>query len=87
MTNRKNRVPVIKVAKRTAVTPRIHSDEPKLVDVATDPTLPLKLEMTAWETAFNAVVLLPMAIAMFVGAAPLVVANAFSRKPAAGVTI
>jgi hypothetical protein len=86
MTNRKNRVSVLKVAKHKVVSPRIHADEPKFVDVATDPTLPLKLEMTAWETAFNAVVLLPMAIVMFVGAAPLVVANALTHKPA-GVTI
>ena len=86
MTSRKNRASVIKVAKRMAATPRSHSDETKLVDIATDPTLPLKLEMTAWETAFNAVVLLPMAIVMFVGAAPLVVANALTHKPA-GVTI
>jgi hypothetical protein len=85
MTNRKNRVPVLNVAKRRAATPRIHADEPKFLEVATDPTLPLKLEMTAWETAFNAVVLLPMAIVMFVGAAPLVLANALTHKPA-GVT-
>jgi hypothetical protein len=87
MTNRKNRVSVVKVGQRQAATQRTLSNEPKLADVVTDPTLPLKLEMTAWETAFNALVLLPMAVAMFVGAAPLVVANAFSHKHGAGVTI
>jgi len=86
MTKRKNRVPLVKVIKPGPSKTGTHSDEPKLIDVATDPTLPLKLEMTVWETAFNALVLLPMAVTMFVGAAPLVVANAFSHKPAAGVT-
>ena len=85
MTNRKNRVPLAKVVKQKPSKITTYSEEPKLIDVATDPTLPLKLEMTVWETAFNALVLLPMAVTMFVGAAPLVVANAFSHK-SAGVT-
>jgi hypothetical protein len=49
--------------------------------------MPLKVEMTGWQTAFSALVLLPMAAAMFIGAAPLVVANAFSYKPPTGATI
>jgi hypothetical protein len=83
MTNRKNRLPTVKGTARKLSGMRTHFNEPNLIDVATDPTLPLKLEMTAWETAFNALVLLPMAVAMFVGAAPLVVANVFSHKPTA----
>jgi len=89
MTKRKSRnaAAAIKGARRKAVAAPAVLEQTTPIDVATDPTLPLQLEMTGWQTAFNALVLLPMAVAMFIGAAPLVVANAFSYKPAAGVTI
>jgi len=86
MPTRKSHTPV-RVMSRKAGSDRIHTFHPEptgedmLRDITTDASVPLAAQMSAWEFAFSALVLAPMAVTMFFGAAPLFIANAFSRRP------